>query len=202
MIKLENLSLKYGDDLVIDRLSYEFEKGKVTVILGESGVGKTSILNLLAGLIKPTEGKTVNNHERISYIFQEPRLFEWMTALENVSTVSDTKTATEMLSLMGLDGSLDKYPSELSGGMKQRVSIARALAYSPDVIFLDEPFKGLDSDRRRDVSREVFRLIRGKTAIIVTHDEADTEFADTVLKLSPPPESKLSLVKSNSPFSE
>lgn len=202
MIKLEDISLKYGDNTVIDRLSYEFEEGKITVILGESGVGKTSILNLLAGLIKPTEGKVVNTCEKMSYIFQEPRLFEWMTALENVSTVSDIETAKKMLSLMGLEDSLDKYPSELSGGMKQRVSIARALAYAPNTILLDEPFKGLDPDRRKKVSDTVFQLIRGKTAIIVTHDAIDTEVADIVLKLSPSPESKLSLVKSNIPFYE
>ena len=192
MIKLENLSLKYGKDTVLDNLSYEFEEGKLTAILGESGVGKTSILNLIAGLIKPSAGKVTNTCERTSYVFQEPRLFDWMTAKENVSTVSDAKVAEDMLSLMGLGDSLDKYPTELSGGMKQRVSIARALAYSPDLILLDEPFKGLDPDRRREVSKIVFEYIGGKTAIIVTHDEADTEFADNVLTLSSPPESKLS----------
>ena len=195
MIKLENLSLKYGKDTVLDNLSYEFEEGKLTAILGESGVGKTSILNLIAGLIKPSAGKVINTCERISYVFQEPRLFDWMTAKENVSTVSDAKVAEDMLSLMGLGDSLDKYPTELSGGMKQRVSIARALAYSPDLILLDEPFKGLDPDRRREVSKIVFEYIGGKTAIIVTHDEADTEFADNVLTLSSPPESKLSAKK-------
>ena len=89
MIKLENLSLKYGKDTVLDNLSYEFEEGKLTAILGESGVGKTSILNLIAGLIKPSAGKVTNTCERTSYVFQEPRLFDWMTAKENVSTVSD-----------------------------------------------------------------------------------------------------------------
>ena len=195
MIKLENLSLKYGKDTVLDNLSYEFEEGKLTARLGESGVGKTSILNLIAGLIKPSAGKVTNTCERTSYVFQEPRLFDWMTAKENVSTVSDAKVAEDMLSLMGLGDSLDKYPTELSGGMKQRVSIARALAYSPDLILLDEPFKGLDPDRRREVSKIVFEYIGGKTAIIVTHDEADTEFADNVLTLSSPPESKLSAKK-------
>ncbi len=191
MLTLENITLRYGKNTVIDRLSHTFEDGKTTVILGESGVGKTTLLNIAAGLLRPTDGRVVNTHEKISYIFQEPRLFPWMTALENVSTVSDNETAKKMLSLMGLEDSLGKYPAELSGGMKQRVSIARALAYAPDIIFLDEPFKGLDAERRRSVSQKVFELLRGKTAIMVTHDEADLEYADIILKLSPSPESTL-----------
>lgn len=195
MLKLENISMKYGKNTVLDELSYDFEEGKLTAILGESGVGKTTLLNLIAGLIAPSSGKLISSHMRIAYVFQEPRLFDWMTARENVSTVSDDKTAVEMLSLMGLSDSLDKYPSELSGGMKQRVSIARALAYSPDLILLDEPFKGLDSELRREVSEKVIELIRGKTAIMITHDISDTAFADTVLTLSSPPNTQLSAKK-------
>lgn len=191
MLKLDNITVKYGKNIVIDRLTHTFEDGVSTVILGESGVGKTTLLNIAAGLLRPTEGEVTNTYERISYIFQEPRLFPWMTALENVATVSDSETAQRMLSLMGLEDSLDKYPAELSGGMKQRVSIARALAYDPDIIFLDEPFKGLDAERRQNVSDVVFDHLRGKTAIMVTHDEADLRYADTVLTLSSAPESKL-----------
>ena len=154
MLKLEKISLKYGDNTVLHDLSYEFEEGKLTAILGESGVGKTTLLNIIAGLLKPSSGRMTNTHERISYVFQDPRLFDWMTATENVSTVSNDTLAVEMLTLMGLEDSLDKYPAELSGGMKQRVSLARALAYSPDLILLDEPFKGLDPELRREVSKK------------------------------------------------
>ena len=200
MLKLENISLKYGKNLVIDSLSYEFEEGKVTLIRGESGVGKSSLLNVIASLVKPTDGTPLNTHDRISYVFQEPRLFEWFTALENVALVSDEEKARKNLTLMGLGDSLDKYPSELSGGMKQRVSIARALSYDATLVLLDEPFKGLDSERRRDVATNLFEAIRGKTVVIVSHDEEDIRYADTQLTLTPAP--KTELVKTNMVFDE
>ena len=191
MIKFDELSLKFGENTVIDRLSYDFEDGKVTAILGESGIGKTTLLNLIAGLQKATDGKIITECGRLSYVFQEARLFPWLSALENVATVSNEKKAKEMLALMGLSDSLDKYPAELSGGMKQRVSIARALAYDPDVILMDEPFASLDKERRGSVSDLLFEMIRGKTAIIVTHDMTDIKYADTVLTLTAPPNTKL-----------
>lgn len=191
MIKLYDLCLKYDKNTVIDKLSYEFEEGKVTAILGDSGVGKTSLLNVCAGLQKASDGKVVCDAQRLSYIFQEPRLFPWLSALENVSTVSDEKTAIEMLTLMGLEDAMAKYPSELSGGMKQRVSIARALAYDPDVILMDEPFASLDPQRRESVCNILFERIKGKTALLVTHNVEDTVYADAVLRLTPAPSSKL-----------
>ena len=191
MIKFDNVSVVFEKNTVIDRLSYEFEEGKVTAILGESGIGKTTLLNLAAGLIKQTSGILTTKYERLSYIFQEPRLFPWLSALENVATVSDEKAAKEMLSLMGLSEAFDKYPAELSGGMKQRVSIARALAYNPDLILMDEPFASLDKERRDSVTDIVFERIKGKTAIIVTHDVSDTRYADTTLTLTAPPQSRL-----------
>ena len=191
MIKFDNVSVVFEKNTVIDRLSYEFEEGKVTAILGESGIGKTTLLNLAAGLIKQSSGILTTKYDRLSYIFQEPRLFPWLSALENVATVSDEKTAKEMLSLMGLSEAFDKYPAELSGGMKQRVSIARALAYNPDLILMDEPFASLDKERRDSVADIVFEMIKGKTAIIVTHDVSDTRYADTILTLTATPQSRL-----------
>ncbi len=195
MLKLDNISLSYEKKIIIDSLSYEFEDGKNTLIMGDSGIGKTSLLNIIASTLKASGGKLESSYEKISYVFQEPRLFEWLTALENVSIVSNKENAEELLTLMGLEDSFDKYPSELSGGMKQRVSIARALAYEPDLILLDEPFKGLDEERRREVAEILFKSLKGTTTIIVSHDKEDMKYADTVLTLTSPPKS--SLVKSN-----
>ena len=200
MLKIKNLSHKFGNTTVIDDLSYEFECGKVTAITGESGVGKTTLVNLIADLIPVKDETIINDSKKIGYVFQEPRLFDWMSALENVSTVSDEQTARTLLSQMGLEDSLFKYPNELSGGMKQRVAIARALAYGADLVILDEPFKGLDPEKRRDVSEFVFKALKNKTVIMVTHDVADLEFADVVLELTSPPKSKL--VKTNTEISE
>lgn len=184
MIRFDEISVRFGKNTVIDRLSYEFEKGKVTAILGDSGIGKTTLLNVAAGLQKTSGGKVTSEYKKLAYIFQEPRLFPWLSAMENVSTVSDSQTAIDMLTLMGLESDINKYPSELSGGMKQRVSIARALACDPDLILMDEPFASLDPERRSSVCDIFFDRIKGKTAILVTHDIEDTKYADNVLRLT------------------
>ena len=200
MLNIKDLSYRYGKNTVIDDLSYEFECGKVTAITGESGVGKTTLVNLIADLLHAPTGTIISDFKKIGYVFQEPRLFDWMTALENVSTVSNEDIARELLCKMGLEDAISKYPAELSGGMKQRVAIARALAYGADLVILDEPFKGLDPEKRRDVSEFVFKALKNKTVIMVTHDVADLEFADVVLELTSPPKSKL--VKTNTDISE
>ena len=200
MLNIKDLSYRYGKNTVIDDLSYEFECGKVTAITGESGVGKTTLVNLIADLLHAPTGTIISDFKKIGYVFQEPRLFDWMTALENVSTVSNEDIARELLCKMGLEDAISKYPAELSGGMKQRVAIARALAYGADLVILDEPFKGLDPEKRRDVSEFVFKALKNKTVIMVTHDVADLEFADVVLELTSPPKSKL--VKTNTEISE
>ena len=202
MLNIKNLSYKYGDNIVIDSLSYEFECGKITAIIGESGIGKTTLVNLIADLLPAPTGTIISDFKKIGYVFQEPRLFDWMSTLENVSTVSNECVARELLSKMGLEDALSKYPAELSGGMKQRVSLARALAYDPELVILDEPFKGLDPDKRREISEFVFSTLKGKTVLMVTHDTVDLEFADVVLELSSAPNSRLKLVKTNTDIVE
>lgn len=186
MLTVEHLFFQYDPKhIVFEDFSFSFEKGKITAIIGPSGCGKTTLIHLLASLLKPTGGKIHNSFEKLSYIFQEPRLFPWMTALENVTTVSDTKEdAKKLLEALELEKkSFDQYPSELSGGMKQRISIARAIAWKPDIILMDEPFHGLDAKTKAKTADVLFTYLKNKTGILVTHDSADLLYCDRTLDL-------------------
>ena len=193
MLKLENVTLRYGNDTVIENLSYQFTEGKTYGIIGASGIGKTTLLSLISSLIKPTDGKITNTHKDISVIFQDARLYPWLTALDNVKLVynNDSKARALLSALTIKEDDLQKYPDELSGGMRQRVAIARALNYNADLFLLDEPFKGLDSEMRTDVRNTVFKQLNGKTVIIVTHDKDDLPYCDVILKLCDSPVKEL-----------
>ena len=188
LLRAENLVFAYDSSPVIKDFSAEFEAGKITAIVGPSGLGKTTLLNLLAGLIKPDSGRIVSDFDKISYIFQDPRLFPWLSALDNVRVVCDDKElARKCLSELFDDPSvIKKFPSELSGGMKQRVSIARALANTPDLILMDEPFRGLDSETKEKTRNVLFEYIKNKPCcgVIVTHDPDDLVFCHHVIDLS------------------
>ncbi len=197
MLRFENVTVKFDKQTVLEKLSFSLEDGNVYAITGASGIGKTTLINALVGLV-PYEGKIVTDHKRIGYIFQDPRLFPWMTALENVECVcSDKQKAREYLELL-LPESADKYPDELSGGMKQRVSIARALAYEPDLLLLDEPFKGLDEDTKKSVIRVVSDFLVGRTAILITHDKDELDMCDHVYRIDQAPVATLGEPKSGS----
>ena len=185
MLKIENLAITYNGNTVIKDLSFEFSDKNSYAIMGTSGIGKTSLIKCMAGLQKPSDGKIISEYKNPSFVFQEPRLFPWLNAAENILTVcSDRSRAIKILkSLIPENGVESKYPHELSGGMQQRVAIARALAYDSDIIFLDEPFKGLDTETEDHVRSYLFEQIKGKTAILVTHDLSDAKFCDHLLKL-------------------
>ncbi len=185
MIKLENVSVAFEKKEVIKDLSYTFEDGKKYAIMGNSGVGKTTLLNVISGLLEAQSGSIIRSNDNMSFVFQEPRLFPRLSALDNVAVVKDgsERVAGELLAELGLGDSLELFPAELSGGMKQRVSIARALAYEPDILILDEPFRALDPSTRKAVAETVFDRMRGKLVIFVTHDKDDLQYADTTLIL-------------------
>ena len=179
MLEMKGVTLSFGGVTVLENQSLTLKENAHIALTGPSGCGKTSFLNLVAGLIKPTAGRIFTNTERIGYVFQEPRLLPWLTAAENVSAVlSDKKsapqTARQWLSLVGLsEAAAGKYPAELSGGMAQRVSLARALAYDGDILLLDEPFKGLDESRRNEMIALVREHAAGKTLLLATHDREE-----------------------------
>ena len=206
MIVLNNISVSFDEKTVLENFSATFEDGKKYAIMGQSGIGKTTILNVIAGLVKARGGTVINTSgNKISYIFQEPRLLDWMNVTENVSIVSPLpkkqakEKAKEILTALGLEASLDSLPKELSGGMKQRVSIARAIAYEPDILLLDEPFKALDDEIKKAVAEYLFSAMRGKTVIMVTHDASDTVYTDFTAHIISSPVSSLEMVKSNNP---
>ncbi len=185
MIEIKNLSLSYEGEQVIENFSLTIEKGEKIALMGPSGCGKTSLINAIVGLLKPENGE-VKCTGLISCVFQEPRLLPWLSALKNINVVLSDNVSTEpqaqkWLEAVGLGEDSHKLPRELSGGMQQRVSIARALAYGGDILLLDEPMKGMDADTADSVSRLIRESAKDKTVILVTHDEDEARaFADKV----------------------
>jgi NitT/TauT family transport system ATP-binding protein len=191
---LEHVSHSYGTVAVLQDLNLEVIPGEVVVLVGPSGCGKTTILNLLSGFIKPVSG-TVKIEGIIRTVYQQDGLFPWLTVSENISiglrSVKDTiHRNQEMLDLVGLihlEGFENHYPHQLSGGMRQRVELARVLAGDSDILLMDEPFSALDYQTRLRMRRELVRLLenRPRTVVFVTHDiEEAAQLADRVLVLS------------------
>ena len=176
MLKAVNLTKKFGDNSVLDNFTHDFADGKVTAVLGKSGCGKSTLLNVLMGLLEPDGGEAIRGDgERISAVFQEDRLCENLTASANIRLVTGKRyTRGEIaaeLAAVGLGDCADKPVRELSGGMKRRTALIRALLAEYDVLFLDEPFKGLDADTKRTVLEYCRRKTAGKTVVFVTHDK-------------------------------
>jgi NitT/TauT family transport system ATP-binding protein len=159
---------------VLDNLTAAFPKGKISVIRGASGCGKTTLLRIIAGLEKADAGLIEGiDQKRVSFLFQEDRLFPWLSAKQNVEAVIKDKNkkalAIELLCELGLENELNSYPSQLSGGMNRRVAIARALAYDFDLLILDEALKGLDEKSVENTVRVIKKYSLGKTVLSVTH---------------------------------
>ena len=189
MLKIESLTKSFGDKTVLHDLSLSIADTGIVAIMGSSGIGKTTLLNIIAGLESADSGTVSHTFEKISYKFQEPRLFEWLTAAENVEIVLDAPSsgakARELLCDVGLADSLGKYPQELSGGMQQRVALARALAYNGDLLLLDEPFSAVDEETKKQLIALIKCYGKAHAVILVTHDRAEAEALDAkILELT------------------
>mgnify|MGYP000858281333 FL=1 len=175
-IKVKRVAKSFGAKCVLDGYSAVFPAGRITCLMGESGCGKTTLLNLILGLIKPDGGEISGVPDKLAAVFQENRLCDDFSALTNVRIIgASVENARETLIALGLGDSLSRPVRELSGGMKRRVAIARALCADCELMVMDEPFKGLDDVTRRHCIDEVRSRMGGRTAIVVTHDREDAE---------------------------
>ena len=178
-IIIEKISKAFDGKTVFKEFSAVIPCGKITCIKGASGCGKTTLLKMISGLDAPDSGTIKNVPEKISFVFQEDRLCEDFNAVGNIKFITgkalDKKTIIAHLTELGLGNDLSKPAKELSGGMKRRVAIARAICFDADLIILDEPFKGLDKALLRSVVDYVKKYTQGKTVICVTHSDEESE---------------------------
>jgi len=184
-MKIINLTKSFDKKLIFDNFSIEIPPNKVTVISGESGIGKTTLLRIIAGLDSNYKGDIKEISDKISYVFQEPRLFNAITVKQNLELIQKGTdlSINEILSIVELENDADTYPGELSGGMKMRLSLARAIYYNGDIFLLDEPFSALDNDMKKRIIPKVFDIIKGKTVIVVTHNiEEISNYTDNLIK--------------------
>lgn len=210
ILKLENVGLIYQTDesetIALENINFTVEDGQFIAIVGPSGCGKTTILSLIAGLIKPTSGKIMLGNNEIvkpsgdvGYMLQHDQLFEWRNIISNVTlgleiqkkkSPDNINYATELLDKYGLSEFKKHFPSQLSGGMRQRVALIRTLAFKPKILLLDEPFSALDFQTRLSVHEDISNIIatEHKTAMLVTHDISEAiALADKVIVLSARP---------------
>lgn len=188
MLKAEKICKSFGNNTVLSDFSHEFKSGAVTAVLGKSGCGKSTLLDILMGIQQPDSGNVIRGSELLSALFQENRLCENLTASANIRLVTGKRISKPQISSelasVGLEGSENSPARTLSGGMKRRVALLRALLAEYDILFLDEPFKGLDEDTKRLVMNYCKEKISGKTTVFVTHNEDECEFlADEVVRM-------------------
>ena len=175
-IILRNVSRSFDGKPVLRHVSLLFPAGEICCVRGRSGIGKTTLLRIIAGLLSPDEGTVEGVPDKIAFVFQEDRLCEDFSALSNIRMVTKNRTKEEILQHLEeleLRGEASLAVREFSGGMRRRVALARAICADADLLLLDEPFKGLDPELRIRVIDYVKRHTEGKTVICVTHEEAE-----------------------------
>ncbi len=213
-LKINNLNKTYNGFVLFRDFDITFPEEKITCILGPSGCGKTTLLNVLGKTAVPDSGSLVGFEDKLfSYIFQEPRLLPWKTVGGNIEFVlpgtmpaieRKIKT-TQLIELVELEGFVDYYPSQLSGGMRQRVSIARAFASPSDIILMDEPLNGLDVALKQNMIRWFSQIWESdrRTVIFVTHDiDEALLLGDEIVVFSRPPVQILTREKYHEPLEE
>ena len=176
-MKIQHLCKSFDGKMVLDHVSLTLESGGMACLMAPSGRGKTTLLRCIAGLEAPDSGQITDLPERIAYVFQEDRLCDGFSAVDNIRLVTGKALGEgeirRHLEELGLAGSLDQPVRELSGGMRRRVVISRAVCFGADLLLLDEPFKGLDDEARQQTADYILRH-RGAAAILcVTHDRED-----------------------------
>lgn len=176
-IEITDLTKKYGEKAVFESYSNTLEINGILLVKGASGCGKTTLMKMIAGL-EDYNGEISVPTDRISFMFQEDRLIPFISVLKNVTAVSDSETAKKYLNKFGLEKEFDSPPLSLSGGMRRRAALARALSYPSNLVILDEPFKGLDDALRQTVIEIINEESEAKDFIIVTHESFDGEFED------------------------
>ena len=206
-VELRDVNLRYfsteGETEALSGISFSIAAGEFVSIIGQSGCGKSTLLSLISGILAPTDGAVMVDgvgvsgpSRKIGYMLQQDYLFEWRTILENTllgaeiqgaDPAKSRERAEQLLVKYGLGEFMHHLPRQLSGGMRQRVALARTLCTEPDIVLLDEPFSALDSQTRIALADEVCDILRreGKTAILVTHDIGEAvAMADRVIVLS------------------
>ncbi len=203
-VRLQDLSMRFDTIEVLRDINLEVREGEFVCFLGPSGCGKSTLLNIVGGFLVPSSGIVTIDGEPVTrpdprriFVFQERGVFPWLTVEQNIGfglfAVAEKEKRERIghyVQLVGLTGFENSYPRELSGGMKQRVEVARALAVNPDVLYLDEPFGALDSITRLQMRRELLRIWQAerKTILFVTHDiEESVQLADRVVVMSQRP---------------
>jgi NitT/TauT family transport system ATP-binding protein len=216
-VSVQNISKNYGDVEALRDMSLEFPRGQLTSLLGPSGCGKTTLLKIIAGLLEPTSGHVEVNGINVSgpgpdraFVFQDFALLPWATVLKNVAfglqmrgvAASEREAIAERyIKSVGLAGFENSYPHELSGGMRQRVGLARALSVDADVLLMDEPFSAVDEQTRRKFQEDLLSLVRdeNKTFIFVTHSIEEAVYvSDQIAILLPRPSRVSEIIRPSS----
>ncbi|MCI8375758.1 MAG: ABC transporter ATP-binding protein [Lachnospiraceae bacterium] len=218
-VQVDHLTKRFGDLLVLDDISFQIRKGEFVCVVGPTGCGKTTFLNLLTKLIEPTSGKLLIDGEpadprrhNLAFVFQEPSCYPWKTVEENIrfglelkkKSREETETKTEeMLRLLGMERFRKAYPNELSVSSTQRIIIGRAFAMEPDLLLMDEPYAQMDLKLRFYLEDEVLRLWReiGTTVVFITHNVEEAVYlSEKILILSNKPATIKETITNNLPY--